>query len=442
MNSIALTKNFVWQSLSKKEVVVYSPNGSAQPFILSGTALSVFQALYKSQDLSEFPPQTLEKILNHFASEGLLNGSSVKSTEVQLPCNCKAKNREVGFWIHTTNKCNLRCIYCYVPKGRWTLSEEVMDKLFAAILLDHKLHDLDVVDFKFAGGEPLLALRSIKAMVAKAKVVLEPEGIKLNWSIITNGTLINSAIARYLKEQRFSAMVSLDGIEEFNQARIYADGRKSWQEVIHGVDILLEEGIKPTILTVVSNHNVGGLNSLMRFVRQRNLSVSFSFSRDYGATSGQLILDTDGVVEKFLPALKNYLLRASPEDTHLSFNGISFEGKRRRVCGACANYFAIGPMGSVSSCQMTVDTPLTADIPPNGILDLSQQRVCHELATTCSNCVWKHVCCQGCEVLAEQANTWDKPHLFCSLFKELLPVLLLQEGRTIVAQKKAATKSQ
>ncbi len=141
MDIVALTEDFVWQPLPTGEIVVYSPNGSAQPFILSGMALSVFQALYKSQDLSEFPSQTLEAVPNHFANEGLLKGRSAKSTEAQPPIKCHSKNKEVGFWIHTTNRCSLRCIYCYVPKGKWTISEEVMDKLFATILLDHKLHN-------------------------------------------------------------------------------------------------------------------------------------------------------------------------------------------------------------------------------------------------------------------------------------------------------------
>jgi len=54
-------------------------------------------------------------------------------------------------WIHTTDKCNLKCHYCYV-KGNMVMTEDVYDTL-GKFLLNSRAKKRHL---RFAGGEPLL----------------------------------------------------------------------------------------------------------------------------------------------------------------------------------------------------------------------------------------------------------------------------------------------
>lgn len=52
-------------------------------------------------------------------------------------------------------------------------------------------------------------------------------------------------------------------------------------------------------------------------------------------------------------------------------------------------------------------------------------------ASECSRCLWRHVCCGGCAVLATNAGTLGQPSVMCNLMKVVLPAVLKYEGRKI-----------
>ena len=437
--SVCLASDMAYQYLPSGDCVVYSPRGSARPFVLGGMALDVFRQIQHEEQLDLTVANTVT-ILDYFAQEKLIVGHVATSAGLKPPPP-KQKRKTFSFWIHSTDRCNLRCSYCYVIKGRRKLTHAVSTALIDTIVRDADTLAVKEIHFKFAGGEPTLALPQIIFLLDQAKARLSPLGLRVSASIITNGILITPKLVAAIKKYSLSVMVSLDGIGEYNDARHYADGRSSYDDVVVGIDRLIESGIKPTVLTVLSNINVLGFEVLVDFVLSRDLGISLSLSRECTPEDG-LAIDMDLFSRVFVPKLYE-LSRRDPEKLpRVSFNGIVFEGRRSRICGAGGNYLAMGPTGSLSSCQMTISNPLHPSVAGCSLRGVCAKHTPTTIPNACGDCVWRHVCCGGCQVLAEKAGTLGQPSVVCPLMKEIIPIALALEGRKIQSMSASASRKE
>jgi sulfatase maturation enzyme AslB (radical SAM superfamily) len=104
--------------------------------------------------------------------------------------------------------CNLRCAYCFQNAKRparmtWAVLRQALRPLLASTRRS--------VDVVFTGGEPLLAF----SLIRRATRYIEaqtPPGRTVRLNLITNGTLLDRRVARFLAEHRFSVQLSLDGV--------------------------------------------------------------------------------------------------------------------------------------------------------------------------------------------------------------------------------------
>lgn len=420
-------------NLQNGEAVIYSPYGSGKAFVLSNAALYVYEQLAKGLTLQEILQsrddtdweESLRAITQFLLEEGLF------CTKVPKQVKAKSKRvKSVALWIHVTDACNLRCEYCYVHKGKRSLTRKACDAIVTALRNDVETRQVREVELKFAGGEPLIDTEIIAYLVDQTKSELEPLGIKVRLAIITNGTLVTETKARFLKEKGFSVMVSLDGLGSFNDARKYADSRPSVEHVLQGIEALMLAGIKPTILTTISDKNVEGLWELMQYVRGKGLTLSLSLSRDYEHGVG-LTMNVDHVTSSMVAFLEQVSLLPDNELPRLRFNGTQFDGSRTRICGGGSNYFAVDPEANICFCQMTVDKPLGRASDKGGILPFATHIETLGRDGACGKCLWRYVCCGGCAVLALSANTLGEPSVMCELMKDVLPAILVYEGRKI-----------
>jgi MoaA/NifB/PqqE/SkfB family radical SAM enzyme len=121
---------------------------------------------------------------------------------------------------------------------------------------------LGVKEFYYTGGEPFMHPQ-IKEMIA-ATLEVGP------LTILTNGILIDEAMARWLADQARSARygldlrVSLDGAspEENDAIR----GRKTFWKILDGISRLHDAGINPVITITTCHASAGGEQGRLRFV--------------------------------------------------------------------------------------------------------------------------------------------------------------------------------
>lgn len=113
--------------------------------------------------------------------------------------------------ILITERCNLRCDYCFCDKTNSTIIsiENVIRQVEACI----KKHQNEHLCILFIGGEPMMAFDEICEIVERCNTLFPN---KISYKAVSNGTLIHGKIQEWLmKHQRhFSVTLSIDGDKE------------------------------------------------------------------------------------------------------------------------------------------------------------------------------------------------------------------------------------
>jgi uncharacterized protein len=151
--------------------------------------------------------------------------------------------REFVLKVH--QRCNLACDYCYVYehadqswRDRATVMPGHVVEAAARRIGEHAAgHGLDRVRVVLHGGEPLLAGRDrLRAMVRTVRAALP---CPAEFTLQTNGTLLDEATLDWLRADEVSVGVSLDGPPGANDRhRRYADGRGSSGAVHRALSLL------------------------------------------------------------------------------------------------------------------------------------------------------------------------------------------------------------
>ncbi|MDP3731669.1 MAG: radical SAM protein [Candidatus Omnitrophota bacterium] len=160
-----------------------------------------------------------------------------------------------------TARCNLRCWHCYYSSGdRSSLKELKLEEArnFVADLSALKVHTL-----LFSGGEPLLK-PDIFALAKFAK----DKGIKV--ALSTNGTLINSRVAREIKKAGFSYVgISLDGMEETND--IFRQEKGAFQRSLQGIRNCKKLGLAVGLRFTLTRYNFKDLPDIFSLAERERV---------------------------------------------------------------------------------------------------------------------------------------------------------------------------
>ena len=150
-------------------------------------------------------------------------------------------------WI--TEDCNLRCKYCYANAGE---KKAYMNRATFTKALD--LAGDNNYKLQIAGGEPLMNFSLIKEIYD----YLQVKNPKININMQTNGTLINSEIAKKIKKMNIGVGVSLDGPIGINEKF-----RGKTIETINGIKTLGRENIIVNLNSVITDESIKYLDELV-----------------------------------------------------------------------------------------------------------------------------------------------------------------------------------
>jgi MoaA/NifB/PqqE/SkfB family radical SAM enzyme len=185
----------------------------------------------------------------------------------------------VGLFILVTNRCQMRCSYCFVDhklRERELSTQEVID------IIDEG-YGMGTCIVCLMGGEPL--------MRGDIDVIVDhiiSKGIICD--ITTNGLLIKDKLDVVKKADML--MVSLDGDEKANDLN---RGKGSYKKILEGIKVARENGIVTRINTVLSKNNVDSINHILSLAKQYGMYVTFSITAEAcgGSEKIQEMLLTD-----------------------------------------------------------------------------------------------------------------------------------------------------
>jgi AdoMet-dependent heme synthase len=148
-------------------------------------------------------------------------------------------------WLQVTGTvCNIACLHCFISCGPKNDSHPFMTVAQVEAALA-EAHRVGVREYYFTGGEPFLH--------PEIDTLIDLTLAQGPLSILTNGILIDAAVARSLKQRvdasrySFDLRVSLDGTSAAQNDPIR--GRGTFERIIAGVQHLADVGLNP-VLTV------------------------------------------------------------------------------------------------------------------------------------------------------------------------------------------------
>lgn len=155
----------------------------------------------------------------------------------------KLKNLDV-ICLEVTQKCNLRCHYCtygdlYIDnQNRFKIDMSVPTALtFIDFLFSKWESDINnnaTKTISFYGGEPLLNIRLIKKVILYIKQKNSDRFI-FKFNITTNGILLKRHI-KYLIEENFNILVSIDGDQKANSFRVNTKKQEIYNQLMSNLD--------------------------------------------------------------------------------------------------------------------------------------------------------------------------------------------------------------
>ena len=162
--------------------------------------------------------------------------------------------------LHITNKCNLRCKYCYVEQGAKTMTRETA---FAAV--DLAASEKKPCGLIFFGGEPLVERELIYDIVAYSQKIKKETGQIFYYKITTNGTLLDEEFLKFSKNINMMIGFSHDGHAQ-NDCRVFHDGSGT-ADILEGkIPMLLKYQPYAVAMCTVNPETVQKLSSSVEFL--------------------------------------------------------------------------------------------------------------------------------------------------------------------------------
>lgn len=340
-------------------------------------------------------------------------------------------------WVHVTDRCNLRCAYCYLPHERVDMSLHTGKAIIEGTFRSAVIHGYRQVFLKYAGGEPLLRFSFIKALHSYAAEQADSHELALHGNILSNGTLLTPEILADISKLNLNLVISLDGIEKYHdQQRFYPDGRGSYADVIKGITLALSHNVSPFLSIVVTGQNAEGLPGLVDWALENSLPFNLSFARknvsflsckEIQSEEERIItgmLSAYKVIEQKLP--RRSLLNTLLDNANLSTDHI-------RPCSAGEHYLVFNCLGQVSKCQMEYENPVTNINVYDPLSEVQNsirgvQNISIEDKEGCESCEWKYWCAGGCPLITYRATgRYDIKSPNCFIYKTLYPEVVRLE---------------
>ena len=323
------------------------------------------------------------------------------------------------FIFAVTNACNNRCLYCQANGNSKVhhMSKEVAEQA----LLRVKDSPSSEITIEFQGGEPLLNYEVIRYIVQRGQELLRNK--KVQYTLVSNLSLLTEDMARFFKENHVSVSTSLDGPEalhEYNRPAV--DGHGSYQDTLRGIKLLRSVGINPGAIQTTTSRSLDYANEIVdEYVKQGFRQVFFRPLTRLGAAArcwDQIGYDADQFLAFYRRALKRvmeYNLKGVPlVEYHASlFLSKILYGQSvnymelRSPCGAGIGQIAITANGNVYTCdegrmmaEMGDEAFCLGNVFVNSYSDWIHSSCCEAICSAslldtlpgCCDCVYKPYC--------------------------------------------------
>lgn len=245
--------------------------------------------------------------------------------------------------IEITNKCNMRCTHCYVPREMKSKPKELTTKEIFQIV--NQVAEAGCLWLLITGGEPLLRKDFLQ-------IYDDIKGKGILITLFTNGTLITPKIADHLaKKPPFSVEISLYGATKETYEKVTRIPG-SYEKCLRGIKLLKAKGLTLKLKTMGLKSNLGEIKAMQKMAKELGLPFRFD----------PLINPSlDGAVEPLKERLSSSeVIQLEKDDKERSREWRKLYKKYYGytksdyvyTCGAGRNYFLVDAYGNLGMCVL------------------------------------------------------------------------------------------
>lgn len=182
----------------------------------------------------------------------------------------------IGNSVHVLAKpvgaaCNLSCKYCFYKdkessnRQSQVMTDEVLEAYIKQLI---EMEPSDQIVIAWQGGEPTLAGIDFYKKAVKIATKYLPKNKTIEWTIQTNGVLLNDDWCNFFHENKFLVGLSLDGPKEVHDAfRVDRGEEGSFDAVMNAVMLLRRRHVEFNVLCCVHTANENSGREVYRFLR-------------------------------------------------------------------------------------------------------------------------------------------------------------------------------
>ena len=184
--------------------------------------------------------------------------------------------KDISVLIHTTDKCNFKCVYCFKKQKPLDLSDDNWDNLYKYAKKKMQSGKTETICFAFYGGEPLLRFQQIVDFMTRInELALDYPATKVFYRMTTNGYLLTSDRYDILSSLGLGSLqITLDGFAEtHDKTRPLLNGKGSWEKIVENLRYI-NTCNDDVIVLIRTNFNSTNIESLGAFDKWFNENFS------------------------------------------------------------------------------------------------------------------------------------------------------------------------
>ncbi|MDD7044683.1 MAG: thioether cross-link-forming SCIFF peptide maturase [Anaerococcus sp.] len=346
--------------------------------------------------------------------------------------------------LNVAHTCNLSCEYCFAKGGKYHGPDAIMKKDVARSAIDFLIENSGShynLDIDFFGGEPLLNFDLVKDTVDYARSKEEEYNKHFNFTLTTNGMLLDDEVIDYLNENMKNVVLSLDGRKEKHDAfRKTIAGKGSYDTVVPKFqNFVKKRGDKEYYMrgTFTANN--------LDFTEDIKTYLDLGFNR----TSLEPVVGNpdepyalrdehlDTIYDQYEKLADMMMEKIDNDDEFIFYhymldleNGPCVH-KRISGCGSGTEYMAVTPTGDLYPCHQFVGNEdflignLNEGIKRSDLVDQFKQCNCYS-KEECRSCWANMYCSGGCAANSYNAtgdinNTYE---FSCKLFRKRIEMAI------------------
>ncbi|MCJ7680459.1 MAG: radical SAM protein [Candidatus Aminicenantes bacterium] len=344
--------------------------------------------------------------------------------------------------LFLTNRCNLRCTYCYASAGDFpvqNMSPDIAEAAVRFVSEEVRREGLEEMTIGFhGGGEPTINMPLLRQVVDLSMETAERDSVRLNLSGSFNGYWSES-VRSFILAHFTDISLSFDGLAEVqNNQRPVAGGGGSFDRVIETLYALDQSPVRYGIRMTVTEAGIDRLPQSIDYICQRfspeKIQIEPVFLEGRARNYKSLLKNHDNFVSRYM---ESYRI-AEKFEIPLFYSGAQLDVLTTRFCLASCRALVVTPEGNITTCFEIFGSshPLAENYligEYNGhefVIDKEKRQAVFDRTVDtipyCRDCFAKWHCAGDCAVKSGAVTKLQEQHSGrCRINRELLKHLIL-----------------